>query len=201
VYVNLKISGVYNTAPVKHLFLNSVMNTKLYNLYAQLEKQRLALLQEISRLDDEVFFHTPQASKWSVAQILTHLVTSERLSLLYMQKKALGIQHTADAGIIEQLKIIVLKISQRLLLRFKAPGVVVENTPPAFSFEEAKHHWDTVRSELKDFLEKLGDEYANRKIYKHPVAGRLSAYQALQFFQEHINHHYPQIRKYILNRK
>ena len=36
-------------------------------------------------------YHFRPGNKWSVGQILTHLLTSERMALRYMKKKSLGI--------------------------------------------------------------------------------------------------------------
>ena len=50
-----------------------------------------------------------------------------------MKKKALGIDQLKNSGLSESLRLEVLKISQRIpALKFKAPKIVVSNTPPAF---------------------------------------------------------------------
>lgn len=134
-------------------------------------------------------------NKWSVLQILTHLYISEQLSFSYIKKKSLGIDTLQDAGLKQTLLMPVLKISQRLPLRFKAPTVVVEHTPEPLPLNNLIDHWNLLRLELRSHLENISDKHVHRLVYKHPIAGRLSLPQALQFFAEHINHHRPQIIK------
>jgi hypothetical protein len=171
------------------------MKAKLLHVFHQIEKERAILLKEISGVSDEKYYFIPAPGKWSVAQILTHILTAERMSLAYMKKKALGINTAGDAGILEPLKLVILKISQRLPFRFKAPKRVIENTPSPLPLSVLEAEWQQVRDELKQFLEHLEDAHVNRKIYKHPVAGRLNIRQAMEFFNEHVQHHWPQVRR------
>ncbi len=89
----------------------------------------------------------------------------------------------------------ILTLSQRLPLRFKAPKVVLESTPELIPFDELVRQWDLLRLELHSHLVKLPNAHIHKLVYKHPIAGRLSLPQALQFFAEHINHHKPQIKR------
>ncbi len=133
--------------------------------------------------------------KWSIQQILAHLIAAEKLSVIYLNKKKLGVNDAHDTGLLEEIKMVVLKLSQRLPLKFKAPRGVVENTPTYASFEELMLDWDRTRSELREFLEKIDDTQIRKKIYKHIVAGRLNIQHALVFLREHIIHHTPQINR------
>jgi len=172
------------------------MNLKLQRILDRLEAERKDLLDELSALPDQRFNTNPSPGKWSISQILTHLITSEKLTLLYMRKKSMGINELDNSGWIESLKMILLKVSQRLpFLTYKAPPIVVEHTPEALSYAEAVEQWSKVRALLKKFLGAIEERNVRKKIYKHPVAGRLDVSQALEFCGEHIRHHLPQIKK------
>jgi hypothetical protein len=174
--------------------LDFIMDKKLRSLVAKLENQRKQIISEVSQLSADRYSQSPPG-KWSIAIILTHIVISERLSLNYMKKKSLGIETAGEAGWIELIKSILLTISQNLPLRFKAPKAVLENTPPAFSIESLTNEWAASRIELITFLETIDARHTNKKIYKHPVVGKLNVFQALRFFSEHIIHHLPQIKR------
>lgn len=131
--------------------------------------------------------------KWSIAQIIAHLLVSESMSVGYMKKKSLGIEALRDSGLKQEILSLILKISQRGPFRFNAPNVVVENTPQTLSREEAVKRWDKSRNELREFLETISDKHSRKLIYKHPIAGMLNTEQALKFLYEHVNHHLPQI--------
>jgi hypothetical protein len=116
--------------------------------------------------------------------------------LRYIRKKSLGADQLADSGWIESVKMIFLRMSQRLpFLKFKAPAVLLEHTPPPLSLPEVIAQWNAVRLDLRNFLESIPEKNVRRKVFKHPVVGMLDVRQAMGFFGEHIRHHTPQIRK------
>lgn len=170
------------------------MNNSLLHLYDSLETQRKDVLSLITTLSHEQLHAHPEG-KWSIAQVISHLIASEHLSVKYLNKKMLGIHEAPNTGLIEELKMIVLIVSQRTpFIKFKAPNVLAENTPVYQTAEQLKDAWDKSRIELKEVIARFQDDQLKRKIYKHPIAGMLNIKQALQFFYEHIIHHTPQIK-------
>ncbi len=172
------------------------MNAQLEQLFNTLESDREKLFMRIGNLSANKFNHA-EPGKWSIHQILAHLVTAEKMSLQYLNKKFLGIDETDNSGIVEEIKMVALKISQRLPFKFKAPKKVVEFTPAYPNLETLNEEWSLLRKELKSFLEKIKDDQVNKKIYRHVLAGMLNSKQALIFFREHFIHHLPQINKLI----
>ena len=170
------------------------MNTQLQKQFDKLEAQRAHLLGLISSLSSEQLNAHPEG-KWSIAQILSHLISSEQLTVKYVNKKILGIKESPNTGIIEELIMIVVIVSQRLpFLKFKAPRVLAENTTSYQTVEELIKAWDLVRSALKETLVLIHGDELKRKVYKHPVAGKLNIQQGLIFLREHTHHHTPQIK-------
>ena len=170
------------------------MNTKLQLLFDSLERERNILIASLKNLSPDKQQHAPEG-KWSIQQILAHLIAAEKLSIMYLHKKMLGIKEAEDTGVLEEIKMVFLQLSQRLPLKFKAPRTVVENTPSYATFEELIADWDKTRAELKTLLEKFDDTEIGKKIYKHIRAGRLNIQHALMFLREHIIHHTPQINR------
>lgn len=170
------------------------MNLKLQHLFDALEYDRNTLILTLKSLLPEKLQQAPQG-KWSINQILAHLIAAEKLSIRYLQKKILGIKEADDTGLWEEIKIKVLQASQRLPLKFKAPQNVVDNTPSYLNFSELLSDWEKTRAELKALLEKLEGTQLKKKIYKHFFAGRLNIQHALIFLREHIIHHQPQINR------
>jgi hypothetical protein len=170
------------------------MISRLLHSYQLLEENRASLLKEMQSLPAEILTAS-DGNRWSILQITAHLITAERLSVMYMQKKILGIEKAGDTGLWEELKLGLLIISQRLPLKFKAPQAVVQQTTQATSLQQLEQEWDQVRSEMKALLDRIQPHQSKRKIYKHVVAGKLNASQALRFFHEHILHHLPQVQR------
>jgi uncharacterized damage-inducible protein DinB len=171
------------------------MNRKLQAVFEQAEKERHAIVTSLAAISSDKFYFRPKPGKWSVSQILFHIILSERISLVYMKKKSLGIEQAGDSGFWEELKFLVLKISQRLPLKFKAPDVIAQKEPESLPLDELAVKWNAVRAEQENFLQQLPDQHQRRLIYKHPFAGRLNVYQAVAFMREHVNHHLPQIKR------
>ena len=172
------------------------MNQYFQSIFSELESQRSALLTNIHGVSDEQFNRQPSPGKWSLAEVLTHIITAEQLSLGYMKKKILAKEELPNSGLSESIRLAVLKVSQRIpALKFKAPAVVLKSTPPAFTKKEVLEHWQRHREELKQFLETIPEKDVRKLVYKHPLAGRFDARQALVFFREHIIHHLPQINR------
>jgi len=171
------------------------MNPKLQKFYNRLEEQHTELFKLVQNQPIEVLTKIPKQDKWSVLQILTHLYISEKLSLAYIKKKSLAINEVGNAGFWQSCLMVILMVSQRIPFRYKAPKSVLQNTPSALPLLDLLAQWDLLRIELKSMLTNLPDKHVNRLIYKHPVVGRLSFPQAVDFFNEHIIHHKPQIKK------
>lgn len=171
------------------------MKKTLARQFEDIEQQRHTLLNQFKALDDKAFKAQPAPGKWSASQILTHLLVSEQLSIGYMRKKMQAIHTLENSGISSTVKLWLLILSQRLPLKYKAPRIVVENTPEAKSWQEISDLWNNTRLDLKSLLSEIGDHQAKKLVYKHPFAGRMNVSQAMRFFQEHIIHHWPQLNR------
>lgn len=177
------------------------MNQSFQTIYNQLERQRLDILSQVKGLTPEIYNRSPAPGKWSISQVLTHILVAEQLSLQYMRKKALGIDQLKDAGVGASVRLLVLMVSQRIpAIKYKAPSVVVDHTPAALPLAELTVRWEAHRADLKNFVEGIQEKNIKKLIYRHVIAGRFDARQAMIFFKEHIHHHLPQIKR-LLNQE
>lgn len=172
------------------------MNSKLQYQFNLLEQTRTEIVDLLSGVD-QTSFERNVRDKWSIAQILIHVITSERLAVLYMRKKSLGVDSLKNSGVIEQIKLLLLRISQRLPLKYKVPTSIRDKTPVAPTKDELLAMWETERAKLKTFLSSIDDKHVSKMIFKHPIAGMLNAAQGVAFLREHLIHHRPQIVKLI----
>lgn len=168
------------------------MNKQVKSLFQSLENQRAALLSELNTLSEEQF-NQSRNNKWSISQILGHLVQAERMSVGYLTKKINAINEVDNTGLWGEIILGVFIISQRIPLKYKAPKNLGEKPPAYADVAAAQQDWDNAREELKQFLETVPDNGLKKKIYRHPVMGRCNVVHALKFFREHIIHHKPQI--------
>lgn len=172
------------------------MSPSFQGLFDEIELQRRQVLDSVGELTETQLNKAPQPGKWSIAEILSHVISAERLSVLYVQKKMLGVAEAADSGMWEEVKMGLLKISQRVPgIKFKAPQRLLESTMVYKNLSDIRLEWDRVRNEFKLLLEKIPEQYVRRKIYRHVRAGYLNPKHAILFFREHLIHHQPQIRR------
>lgn len=170
------------------------MKTQLLELFSSIEIQRETLINQLRDISHDKL-NTSTSNKWSINQIISHIITSERLSLSYMTKKINAIDEVGNTGIWGEIKLFIFIVSQRVPLKNKAPKVLGEKPSLYPDINSLEQDWIQVRHQLKMFLEKFPSHELRKKIYRHPVMGRCNVVHALKFFREHIIHHYPQIKR------
>jgi hypothetical protein len=170
------------------------MNANLKAVFEKLEREREQILLRVAPLNEEQYRRSV-LGKWSISQILTHLVTSERLALIYLKKKSQGVDSLKNSGWVESTKLILLQLSQRLPIRYRVPTSIAAHTPEALTFEALSHQWQLSRNELKSFLESIDEKHIKKLVFKHPVVGKLDIIQGVTFLREHLLHHLPQINR------
>jgi uncharacterized damage-inducible protein DinB len=170
------------------------VNSTLETLYNQLESQRVALLAQLKTVNP-THLNKNNAGKWSISEVIGHLVQAERMSTAYMSKKINAIDQVGNTGLLNEIMLGVFIVSQRLPLKYKAPKNLGDKPPSYTDVDQLQTDWDAARQSLKQFLETVPDSGINKKIYRHPIMGRCSVVHALKFFREHLIHHRPQIMR------
>jgi uncharacterized damage-inducible protein DinB len=173
------------------------VNSKLHELFERLEKQRINLLLQLETYPNEKLNLPAANNKWSVNQIIEHLILAEEISIKSIQAKVLTAKHFEPTGLRTAVRKLLLRIFLRSPLKFTAPALV-SNPHSTTEIADLKTKWDTVRIQLKELLEWLPEHVLTKCIYKHPVAGKMSIYGGLDFMYEHVRRHRLQIFK-VLN--
>lgn len=149
------------------------------------------LLQEDRYLDQKL---SPE--RWTVYEVMQHLMLSEGNSLKYLRKKTLGMKQLKTAGFQAGFRIWLLEMVMRSPIKFKAPkGAGVEVFVPVESFAALSGQWQKQREELRQFLSELPMEIFDKEVYRHPRSGMLSIGGMLRFFQVHFDRHGKQIER------
>ncbi|MEO0405148.1 MAG: hypothetical protein AAF193_09785, partial [Bacteroidota bacterium] len=78
--------------------------------------------------------------------------------------------------------------------RWKAPDVLPEPRGE-MPFSELKEKWIKTGHGFNQFVHNFPMEHQDKLVFKHPLYGRLTMLQTLQFTAEHIVHHEHQIRR------
>lgn len=172
------------------------MNERLKQEFDALERSRLALFSELDKTEAAKMNIQPGGNSWSVVQVMDHLTIAELNSLRYMKKKLSFAADLRKADFKSKFRLFLLKSALILPVKYKAPALVADAKNDK-NYSEAKSAWDKVRSDMAEFLEQFPAEHLKSESFKHPLAGKFTVVQALNFMQTHFNHHLKQIDRII----
>ena len=170
------------------------MDAKLEKIFERLEKERIRLFNSLNSLTESQFRHKPAPGKWSIGEIVHHLLLSEQGSYRYMTRKNQA-ESLPRLGLPAAFRSAALTASLRLPLKYKAPNVASIQPSGEASWDTLKEDWEETRKNLREFIDALPRERMKAAIYRHPYAGYFTVYQTLKFFEEHFQHHLKQIER------
>lgn len=176
------------------------MDRLLRSKYATLQQQWEMLFLKVEGWPDEKLNQQPQPGKWSAAQIMSHLILSERLIATSLTKKIHANEPLEKSGLKSWYRSVLLKLSLRSSLRFKAPRVVAK-VPEYSSLSDIEVQWHQTTKEFEKLLENFPSHLLGRAIFTHPIVGRISLYQTIDFMADHVYHHLRQINRILHNTK
>ena len=161
-------------------------------LFFKLEEQRSKFLNNYSHLTPEQLRFKPDPESWNLLQVMRHIVTAEKQSIILIQRRIGLNKKLTKTGLGATLRYLIMKIAFVLPIKFKAPKIaeVREENP---DLDLMKEEWETIRSDLKQLLDETDEHVLASTVYKHPRAGLLNMNQALGFMTNHINHHLKQV--------
>jgi hypothetical protein len=153
-----------------------------------LEHQRAALLADVGSWPMAAVTYRPAPGAWTAAQVLDHLVRSER-GILAQVRQRLDVPHRR--GLRDRLGCAFVERVFRSERRVRVPESVAALVAPAPGADLAVVHadWDATRADLARLLTTIGPEQGRGGVFRHPVAGWMGVREVLRFFWVHAHHH------------
>lgn len=172
------------------------LKDKLLEQFDRLETDRSDIFSELDTLSQKKLLFKSDPDKWNILQILDHLKTSEKLSVVYIKKKSGSGNDIEKSGFLAKFRLFALKIAFVLPFKYKAPKITdaTGNDP---DYEELKSDWNVIRNDLKKLIQSLDERTLKSEIFKHPRVGMLNMEQTLGFFETHFKHHQKQIERIV----
>ena len=161
---------------------------------AGIERKRRALLDDVAALDASMLAARPVPGKWSIREILEHLVLAEDDVVGDFSRLDQLDARTRDFG--NHARYLVVMFILRFRIPVKAPSRAMLPTG-ARSMAELLEIWDWHHRQLRSFVAGLDRAGTRRAIFRHPIAGPLSVSQAIQMLDVHLDSHIAQIRSRI----
>jgi hypothetical protein len=158
----------------------------------RIEGKRERLLVGLATLPLRVLEAHPLPGKWSIAEIIEHLVISE--------EGVIGdFARLADREALPRsTKNRMLYIAVMGVLRFDIPVQVPSrgmNPVGGRSLAQLSAAWELNHTRLRAFVDTVDPARLRDAIFRHPVAGPLTLGQGLLMLETHLDRHIRQIRR------
>ena len=152
---------------------------------------RCALLDELGSLEPAVLTAKPLPGKWSILEIVEHLVLAERA--VFKGMPAPSRLEAGDRWIGNHVRYLLVTFILKAGIPVRAPSRKML-PQGGRSFAELRRMWDENRAWLLSVLDGLGPEGLEKAVFEHPVAGPLTVEQSVRMVQVHFDGHVKQIR-------
>jgi uncharacterized damage-inducible protein DinB len=158
----------------------------------RLERRRAALLASLASLTPEQLGHRPGPERWHTLDIVEHVVTVEEriLGALATRPGPLPFGARVQGG----LRLTALRVYLRSGGRIQAPTRAIL-PQGGVSLDQLRERWDRTRAGYRTALESFDRTDLVRPMMKHPIIGKLTPLQTLNFLDSHLAHHARQIRR------
>ena len=158
----------------------------------RLEKQKSAILAEVSSWPEEMRAARPADGEWSALQVLDHLVRTEAgISGVVMEMLA----KPQRIGMKDRIGVAFVELVFRSRCRVKVPKSVERFILPGEGLElgEIGQRWNEARISLRQLM--CDAEGCHGGVFRHPVGGWMDFERVLRFFSVHIVHHGYQLER------
>ncbi|MEP7011367.1 MAG: DinB family protein [Acidobacteriota bacterium] len=165
------------------------MTTRIDRQIRSLDTRRNALLDELAPLDPAVLGRSPAPGKWSILEIVEHLVLSEREVCRFPETAE---RRDRPRRLKHRFAYFVVFLVLRFRIRVKAPSPKM--LPQGeWSLADSRREWDENLNQLRAYASGLDRKALDRAVFKHPAAGPITLSQALTLGLLHVEDHARQI--------
>ncbi len=170
------------------------MTTLAHQRLQTLDRELDELFDDLAQYAPEALNQAPAPGGWSAMQALHHLLLSERYSLQYCEKKLSHRPKLPRAGVLAWWRVQYVRFYLLSPIKVKAPAMIDTPALPATdTLPSVAAQYRAQRAAMATFLDNLPAEYADKEVYRHPFAGRMSVAGMLSFFGAHFTHHRRQL--------
>lgn len=182
----------YKTATLEATPPNISINEDLIGRIDQLEELRKEIVSQYNSYTTDQLTFKPDPGHWNLLQILDHIVTSEKMSAIYIKRQLNRKKYPPLPGVKSRYRYALLKLALKLPFSYKAPSIVdsTDKTPDLNILQES---WKTIRDEIHSIIENTDEELLQLGVYQHHSAGLLNMENTLDFLDIHIRHHQKQM--------
>ena len=164
----------------------------LENRLQAFDETRRSLLDQMKALDPALLVAKPIAGKWSIIEIVEHLVLAERAVLKGLPDPSRLVEQNRDFGSRVRYALVLFILTSGIPVRTPSPAMVPQGDR---GLAELHRLWDESQRWLRSCIACLGPEAGRKAVFEHPIAGPLTVSQAVRMGQVHVDGHVRQIRR------
>lgn len=160
-----------------------------------LEAQRIGLIHQLEKLNENVLETSIVDGNWSVNQILEHVILVEEQIVNLSKSRLNKDENLRPVSFKTRLRLMIMPIVLSFKVKFQSPSIVkpsAHNVP----LKELAEKWRLSRLELS-LLSEGKQSRLKQGLFKHPYIGFLNFSQILRFLQIHFEHHLLQLNRQV----
>jgi len=162
------------------------------------KKKREDLLQQLGSLSSEVLSFKAAPDKWSIVEVVEHLVIAEKELLKQLSTNVPTSTLGPESKTPEKYQTVI-----KVMVRDIPVDVPDESLQPhgRLPLNELLRLWDAMRKRLAELLAEIKSENIGNPVYRHPYGGPLDISETLQFFEVHFDNHMRHIDRILAETK
>ena len=168
------------------------MLTRLQKKIWALDQKRRTLLDKLDELDVGKLEAKPLPDKWSIIEIVEHLVVVERdvFQNFPEPSQLLELKRTFKTYLTYPMVLFIL--SHDIPVKVPSSKMLPQGN---VSLAELRLQWDENHQSIKSYVDSFDHTTLRKTFFKHPVTGPINLEQTVNLGQVHLNTHIRQIRK------
>lgn len=154
--------------------------------------QRQRLMDEVQTLSAERLVAKRVPGKWSVIEIVEHLVRADRDVLQGLPNPADLVDRPRGMKDRVRYPIVMFVLACHIPAKVPSPRMMPQGDA---RLPDLRRQWEEMHRWLRSYAEGLDQHSLTRAVFAHPIAGPLTLEQALHMGGLHLATHCRQIRK------
>ncbi len=167
----------------------------LSKLQKELETQEgvyKALLDDLAEMDSDQLVQRPIPHKWSLLEIIEHLVLAEREVLDYLPDPSQLIEGERDLKAHLSYLMVMAVLGLKIPVKAPSQGMLPKGNT---SLEELRRQLEEIQDWLRDYVNDQESNGLRKAVFRHPVAGAMTVGQTIHLRRVHLNTHLSQIKR------
>jgi hypothetical protein len=174
------------------------MLAKIQEKFESLTQKLEELLQHLNSLSSEVQSFKAGPDKWSIVEVVEHLVIAEDDLLTQLSTNVPASTLDPKSRTPEKHQT-VIKVMERDI----PVDVPDKRAEPQgrLTLDELLNQWDDIRKKLQGLLAEINAENKDDLVYRHPYGGPLDIAETLHFIDVHFDNHMRHIDRILMQTK